>query len=70
MIDFKLSHNELHGSLWNKIKTNLQTELQRLRETNDNHQDELQTARVRTRISVIKEILELENQSERELREG
>ena len=57
MEEFKLTEYEAHQSSWAKIKTHLNDQLRIFREQNDNDLDEIKTAKIRGKISLIKELL-------------
>lgn len=57
---FGLTKGERNTLVWIRIKGHLKDMLQRKREDNDTSMDELQTAKIRGEIALLKEILDLD----------
>ena len=54
---FRLSMTERQSGLWQKLATYLEGRLMIMREKNDNPLDDVNTAKLRGKIEMIKEIL-------------
>lgn len=56
---FKLTRDEMDSALWKKLKGHIENRLDSTRKENDFPCEEDKTSRLRGRISVYKELLEL-----------
>lgn len=56
----KLTEEQLRNPLWQELRKEYEDKLGKLRRTNDSHKNEVDTAALRGKIVVIKELLRLD----------
>lgn len=57
---FTLTKDETHSALWLKLREHLESKLDFYRRKNDGDHNDIETALIRGRISVLKNLLELD----------
>lgn len=62
--DFILTEEEKRSALWQRLSSHLDNELQRLRESNDRHQSENETALTRGRIRQLKVLMDIDREAD------